>query len=182
MTDTTSGYTHYKGIDAEHLCIGGVEVDQSSWGITNLVPTVAQLNTLYASYVAQLTNPVVIRKNVTTAQMNAGTTAVVPAVAGMRFQVLGYGISMRANGTAAGPTTIGLKEDGGAVFLSHVTADMTDGVWNSTVGGTAVITGLTTGGMTAVANKALLAYVAGGTALITTTSVDYIVAGYYTTA
>ena len=26
MTDTTSGYTHYKGIDAEHLAIAGTEV------------------------------------------------------------------------------------------------------------------------------------------------------------
>jgi hypothetical protein len=87
---------------------------------------------------------------------------------------------MRSNGNVAGATTVGVQEDAGAVFLSHVTADLTDGVWHNLVTGTPVVTGITSGGMTAAANKALLAYCAGGV-LITATSIDYIVVGYYTT-
>lgn len=122
--------------------------------------------------------PLVYRKNVTTAQVNAGATAVVPAVAGKRFQVLS--IAMRSNGNVGTATTAGVKEDGGAVFLSHVAADLTNGVWHNLVTGTPVTTGITSGGMTAVANKALLAYCAGGV-MDTATSIDYIVVGYYTT-
>ena len=122
--------------------------------------------------------PLVYRKNVTAAQVHAAATAVVPAVAGQRFHVLS--IMMRSNGVAGGSTTVGIKEDTGAVFLSHVVADLTDGVWHDQVTGTPVITGITSGGTTAVANKALLAYDAGG-ALTGSTSIDYIVCGYYTT-
>ena len=179
MTDTTANYTHYKGIDAEHLCIAGVEVDMSSWGIVSLVPTVAQVNAMYAEYVARLTSPLVIRTNVSAANVHGAATAVVPAVAGMRFQV--QNIAMRANGgNVSSAVTLGVKEDGGAVFLSHIAADMTATVWHNTVTGTPVITGMTSGGMTAVANKALLAYDAGGTTG-TATSIDFIVVGYYTT-
>jgi hypothetical protein len=122
--------------------------------------------------------PLVYRVNVSTALVNAGATAVVPAVTGQRFHVLS--IMMRSNGAVAGATTVGIKEDGGAVFLSHIAADLTSGVWHDHATGTPVITGITSGGTTAVANKGLLAYCAGGT-LITATSIDYIVCGYYTT-
>lgn len=122
--------------------------------------------------------PLVYRTNVTTAQVNAGATAVVPAVAGKRFHVLS--ILMKSNGNVGTATTAGVKEDGGAVFLSHVAADLTNGVWHDHVTGTPVITGITSGGTTAVANKALLAYCAGGV-MDTATSIDYIVCGFYTT-
>lgn len=181
MTDTTKDYTHWKGIDAEHICIGGVEVDIAAFGIVNLVPTVTQMNAWYAAYLAQLTNPLVIRTNVLAAAVTAGTAVVCPAVAGQRFQVLN--LAMRCNGgNLSGPTTIEIVEQtAGTVFLSHVTADMLSGVWNSLIGGTAVITGMTAGGMTSAANKGLLLTDTGGTAFATATSADVIVCGYYTT-
>jgi hypothetical protein len=89
---------------------------------------------------------------------------------------------MRANGgTVTGATTVGVKEDGGAIFLSQEDQVLTDGTWLNLVTGVPVVTGMTSGGMTAVANKALLAYDAGGTTS-TATSIDFIVCGYYTTA
>jgi len=137
-----------------------------------ITATAAQIDAAVAG------TPLVYRTNVTTAQVNAGVTAVVPAVAGKRFQVLS--IAMRSNGNVGTATTVGVQEDGGAIFLSHVQADLTNGVWHNLVTGTPVVTGMTSGGMTAVANKALLAYCAGGV-LDTATSIDYIVVGYYTT-
>lgn len=125
--------------------------------------------------------PLVYRTNVTAALVNAGATAVVPAVAGKRFQVLS--IQMRANGgTVTGPTTVGVKEDGGAIFLSQEDQVLTAAVWHNLVTGVPVTTGMTSGGMTAVANKGLLAYCAGGDSTVATaTSIDFTVVGYYTT-
>jgi len=150
-------------LDVAALKIGGVAV----------ASTAAQLDAAVAG------TPLIYRTNVLTADVNAGATAVVPAVAGKRFHV--ESIMMRSNGNVGTATTVGVKEDGGAVFLSHVTADLTNGVWHDLVTGTPVITGITSGGTTAVANKALLAYCAGGV-MDTATSIDYIVCGYYTTA
>ena len=154
-----------------------------------VTPTAAMFNKLTtltseASQIdAMVAGPVTTYiKNVTVAQVNTGTTAVVPAVAGKRFQVLG--ICMRANGGgAATATTVDLMEDGGNIFLSHIVAHLGATVWVNDVAGAGVVrTGMTAGGMTAVANKALLACrtTAGGD-LDGCTSVDYKVCGYYTT-
>jgi len=125
--------------------------------------------------------PLVYRVNHLAAAVTAGTGIAVPAVAGKRFNVLS--IMMRANGgNVSGPTTVGVKEDGGAIFLSHVIADLTAAVWHDLATGTAVKTGITSGGTTAVANKGMLVYCAGGdTTFATATSLDTIVVGYYTT-
>jgi hypothetical protein len=86
-------------------------------------------------------------------------------------------------GNAANATTVELTEEtAGTVFMSHVVADMTSGTWVGTVGGTVVITGMTAGGLTSAANKALVLSATGGTGLDTCTGVDVIVVGYYTTA
>lgn len=145
----------------------------------------AGAGTLVASTAAQIDaavagTPLIYRTSLTAAQVNAGVTAVVPAVAGKQFQVLG--ISMRATGGAvSGPTTVEVVEEtAGTVFLSHVTADLTQDTWHNLVTGTPVITGMTAGGMTGVANKALIVTKTGGTDFATATGLDVIVSGYYT--
>jgi hypothetical protein len=149
----------------------------------------AAAGTLVASTAAQLDaavagTPLVYRTTVTAAAINTGTASyVVPPVAGKRFQVMH--ISMAATlggGNVAGPTTVEvIEETAGTVFLSHVTADLTDGVWHNLVTGTPVITGITAGGMTSADNKGLLVTKTGGTAYATSTGLDVIVVGYYTT-
>ena len=148
----------------------------------------AGAGTLVGSTAAQLDaavagTPLVYRTTHTAAQINAGTSAAVPAVAGKRFQVMH--ISMAAalgGGNVTGPTTVEvIEETAGTVFLSHVTADLTDGVWHNQVTGTPVITGITAGGMTSADNKGLLVTRTGGTAYATSTGLDVIVVGYYTT-
>jgi len=149
--------------------------------VTTLTATTGTITNLDATNIGTTMGPqipLVYRKNVSTALVNAGATAVVPAVSGKRFHVIS--LMMKSNGVAGGATSVGIQEDGGSVFLSHVVADLTDGVWQDTVTGTPTITGMTAGGTTAAANKGLLAMCAGGT-LTGTTSVDYIVCGYYTT-
>jgi len=146
----------------------------------------AGAGTLVASTAAQLDaavagTPLVYRTNVTAAQVNAGVTAVVPAVAGKRFQVMHISMAA-AGGSVSGPTTVEVVEEtAGTVFLSHVTADLTDGTWHNLVTGTPVITGISAGGMTAVDNKALLVTKTGGTDFAGATSLDVVVVGYYTT-
>lgn len=146
----------------------------------------AGAGTLVGSTAAQLDaavagTPLVYRTNVTAAQVNAGLTAVVPAVAGKRFQVMHISMAA-AGGNVSGPITVEVVEEtAGTVFLSHVTADLTSGVWHNHVTGTAVITGITSGGMTSADNKALLVTCAGGTAFATATGLDVTVVGYYTT-
>lgn len=146
----------------------------------------AGAGTLVSSTAAQIDaavagTPLVYRTNVTAAQVNAGVTPVVPAVAGKRFQVMH--IAMAANGgNVSGPTTVEvIEETAGTVFLSHITADLTDGTWHNLVTGTPVITGITAGGMTSADNKALLITKSGGTDFATATSLDVVVVGYYTT-
>ena len=149
----------------------------------------AGAGTLVASTAAQLDaavagTPLVYRTTVLAAAINTGTASyVVPAVAGKRFQVMH--ISMAATlggGNVTGPTTVEvIEETAGTVFLSHVTADLTDGVWHNLVTGTPVITGITAGGMTSADNKGLLVTRTGGTAYATSTGSDVIVVGYYTT-
>jgi hypothetical protein len=153
--------------------VAALDITDLKIGGTSVASTAAQIDAAVAG------TPLIYRTNVLTAAVNAGATAVVPAVAGKRFHV--ESIMMRANGNVGTATTVGVKEDGGAVFLSHVAGDLTNGVWHDLVTGTPVITGVTSGGTTAVANKALLAYCAGGV-MDTATSIDYIVCGYYTTA
>ncbi|MCR4338520.1 MAG: hypothetical protein NUW01_01390 [Gemmatimonadaceae bacterium] len=146
----------------------------------------AGAGTLVGSTAAQLDaavagTPLVYRTNVTAAQVNAGTTAVVPAVASKRFQVLHISMAA-AGGAVSGPTTVEvIEETAGTVFLSHVTADLTDGVWHNHITGTPVITGITNGGMTSADNKALLVTKTGGTDFATATGLDVVVVGYYTT-
>jgi hypothetical protein len=149
----------------------------------------AGAGTLVASTAPQIDaavagTPLVYRTTVTAAAINTGTASyVVPAVAGKRFQVMH--ISMAATlggGNVAGPTTVEvIEETAGTVFLSHVTADLTDGVWHNLVTGTPVITGITAGGMTSADNKGLLVTCTGGTPYATSSGLDVIVVGYYTT-
>ena len=148
----------------------------------------AGAGTLLASTAPQIDaavagTPLVYRTTVTAVQINAGVTPVVPAVAGKRFQVMH--ISMAATlggGNVTGPTTVEvIEETAGTVFLSHVTADLTDGTWHNLVTGTPVITGITAGGMTSTDNKALLVTCTGGTPYATSSGLDVIVVGYYTT-
>lgn len=146
----------------------------------------AAAGTLVGSTAAQIDaavagTPLVYRTNVTAAQINAGATAVVPAVAGKRFQVMHISMAA-AGGNVSGPTTVEVVEETAAtVFLSHVTADLTSGVWHNLVTGTAVITGITAGGMTSADNKALIVTKTGGTDFATATGLDVVVVGYYTT-
>jgi hypothetical protein len=146
----------------------------------------AGAGTLVASTAAQIDaavagTPLVYRTNVTAAQVNAGATAVVPAVAGKRFQVIHISMAA-AGGNLSGPTTVEVVEEtAGTVFLSHITADLTDGVWHNHITGTPVITGITNGGMTSADNKALIVTKSGGTDFATATGLDVIVMGYYTT-
>lgn len=147
----------------------------------------AGAGTLVGSTAAQIDaavagTPLVYRTQHLAAAVEAGGAVCVPAVAGKQFQVLN--LCMRAyGGNAANATTIEITEEtAGTVFLSHVVADMTSGTWVGQVGGTVVITGMTNGGMTSAANKALVLSATGGTGLDTCTGVDVIVCGYYTTA
>jgi hypothetical protein len=176
-----------KNLDELGLPVSGLKIGAAGAevAVTASAAQINKLTTLTAS-AAQLDaavagTPLVYRVNHLAAAVTAGTGIAVPAVAGQRFQVLH--IAMRANGgNVSGPTTVGVKEDGGAIFLSHVIADLTDGVWHNLVTGTPVVTGITSGGMTAVANKGLLVYCAGGdSTFATATSLDTIVVGYYTT-
>jgi hypothetical protein len=169
VTNGTAQADHAVVLDALKK-IDVLDITTLKIGGTTVTSSVAQLNS----------EPVLVfRKNVTAAQVHAGATAIVPAVAGKQFQVIN--ILMRANGgTVSGATTVGVKEDGGAIFLSQAAAGLTVAAgWLGTVTGTPVITGITAGGLTAVANKALLAYDAGGTTA-TATSLDFIVTGFYT--
>jgi len=155
--------------------VAALDITDLKIGGTSVGSTAAQIDAAVAG------TPLIYRTNHLPAAINAGTGVAVPAVAGKRFQVMH--IAMRANGgNVSGPTTVGVKEDGGAVFLSHVIADLTATVWHNLVTGTPVVTGITSGGMTAVANKGLLVYCAGGdSTYATATSLDVIVVGYYTT-
>lgn len=122
-----------------------------------------------------------IRANHLAAAITAGTATAVPAIAGKSFVC--KDIVMRANGgNLSGPTTVEVViETTGTVMESHVTADLTDGVWRGTADGTVVITGITAGGI-CTAGKKLLVTDTGGTAFATATSLDTIVVGYFTTA
>jgi len=160
------------------LTIAGVDVTPELTLLNGVTATGAQINAAIAG------TPLVYRTTVTAAAINTGTASyVVPAVAGKRFQVMH--ISMAATlggGNVTGPTTVEvIEETAGTVFLSHVTADLTDGVWHNQVTGTPVITGITAGGMTSADNKGLLVTRTGGTAYATSTGLDVIVVGYYTT-
>lgn len=153
------GVTHFDGLDAvSSMAIGGV----------TLVPTATQLNSLYA-YGLQ-----VFDSTFTVAQVNAGTSAIVPAVSGKQF-IPTY-VAMKATGSAGGATLIRLVEEtSSGVVLSHVVADCTDGTWVYSAGGTVVATLLNT---VLVANKAILIDKTGST-LTTTTAVRVIVMGAY---
>jgi len=149
----------------------------------------AGAGTLVGSTAAQIDaavagTPLVYRTTVSAAAINTGTASyVVPAVAGKRFQVMHIAMAATlGGGNVTGPTTVEvIEETAGTVFLSHVTADLTDGVWHNLVTGTPVITGITAGGMTSADNKGLLVTRTGGTAYATSTGLDVIVVGYYTT-
>lgn len=123
----------------------------------------------------------VIRRNHLAAAITAGTAEAVPAITGKSFVC--KDIFMRANGgNLSGPTTVEVViETTGTVMESHVTADLTSGVWRGPADGTVVITGITAGGLV-TAGKKLLVTDTGGTGFATATSLDTICVGYYTTA
>lgn len=124
-----------------------------------------------------------IRANHLAAAITAGTATAVPAVTGKSFVLMAAW--MRANGgNVSGPTTVEIViETTATVMLSHVTADLTSGVWRGggTGDGTNVITGITAGGLV-TAGKKLLVTDTGGTGFATATSLDTICVGYWTTA
>ncbi len=174
-------------------CASGGTIDIESGGILSIagVDKTAKLSDLATgtSTAAQIDaavagTPLVYRTTVLAAAINTGTASfVVPAVAGKRFQVMHIAMAATlGGGNVTGPTTVEVKEQtAGTVFLSHVTADLTDGVWHNLVTGTPVITGMTAGGMTSADNKGLLVTCTGGTPYATSTGLDVIVVGYYTT-
>lgn len=117
----------------------------------------------------------VFEATVTLAQLNAGVTAVVPAVSGKRF--VAVDAWMEAIGAdPAGGTLIRLKEEtSNAVVMSHVIADFASNAVVGKTGGTVVITKLAT---PLVANKAILMD-GTGNAMTTVTSIHAIVMGFY---
>ena len=157
-----------KLLDTILLKIGGVAV----------TATPAELNDVADGIPAE--GYQVIRAHLTAAAITAGTATAVPAVDGKSFVC--KDIRMRAvGGNLSGPTTVEVViETTGTVMESHVTADLTDGVWNGTANGTVVITGITAGGLV-TAGKKLLVTDTGGTGFATATHLDTIVVGYYTT-
>ena len=164
------GVTHFSGLDAvDSFAIGGVTVDA----------TAAELNALADGTPTE--GLIVYRVRSAVAAVTAGTATAVPAITGRSFCVIDA--RMRAvGGNLSGPTTVEIVEEtSGDVFLSHVTADLTSGVWHDTATGTAVITNITAGGLV-VAGKKLLVTDTGGSASATATSIDTIVVGYWTTA
>lgn len=82
----------------------------------------------------------VYEKVVTLAQLNAGVTAVVPAVSGKRFITLDAWMEAVGSDPADG-TLIRLKEEtSNAVVMSHVIADFASNAVVGKTGGTVVIT------------------------------------------
>jgi hypothetical protein len=117
----------------------------------------------------------VYEKVVTLAQLNAGVTAVVPAVSGKRFIALDAWMEAVGADPAAG-TLIRLKEEtNNAVVMSHVIADFASNAVVGKTGGTVVITKL---GTPLTANKAILMD-ATGDPMTTVTSIHAIVVGFY---
>lgn len=113
----------------------------------------------------------------TVAQVEAGTTAIVPAVTGKQF--VPTLVAWKAVGSAAGATLIQVVvETSGVVVLSHVVADCTDGVWVGETGGTVVATGMR---FPAQSGKKLLVGKTGA-ALTTTTALRVLVEGFYVAA
>lgn len=166
------GVTHFSGLDAvDSFAIGGVTVSATAAEMNDLADGIPALGMC------------VYRANHLVAAITAGTATAVPAVTGKSFVMTGAW--MRANGgNLSGPTTVEIViETTGTVMLSHVTADLTSGVWRGcgTGDGTNVITGLTAGGLVTAAKK-LLVTDSGGSAAATATSIDTIVVGYWTTA
>jgi hypothetical protein len=161
-------------VHAEALYIGDGEG-------TEVTATAAELNDL-ADGVPAL-GWQVVRARHAVAAITAGTAVVLANVAGYSFVV--KDAWMRAiGGNLSGPTTVEIAEEtSGDVFLSHVTADMTENVWRGcgTGDGTNVITNITAGGLV-VANKKLLLTDTGGSGAATATHIDTIVAGFWTTA
>jgi hypothetical protein len=108
----------------------------------------------------------------TTAQVNAGTSVVVPGIAGKQFYPTFA--AMSATGTPTVATVLSLIKSGGGVVLSHAVADLTSGLWAGPTGGTVVTTLLNTA---LTAATGIVATSAG--TLTTTTAMRYVVAGYY---
>ena len=177
-TDVNSGY--YLDIETGALFkIAGVTVTPTAAMFNKLTTLVAEASQIDAMVAGPVTT---YRTQHLAAAVEAGGAICVAAVAGKRFQVLH--IAFRAyGGNAANATTVELTEETAAtVFLSHIVAHLTSGVWvNDTAGAGVVLTGMTAGGMTSAANKGLLLSATGGAGLDTCTGIDVIVCGYYTT-
>jgi hypothetical protein len=110
----------------------------------------------------------------TTADVNAGTSVIVPGVTGKSF--LPMFAAFKCAGAASGATLLRLVEEtSSGVVLSHVVADCTDGAWVGRTGGTPVSTLMD---KPLVSGKDILADKTGS-ALATTTEVRYLVMGVY---
>jgi hypothetical protein len=116
----------------------------------------------------------------TAAEITAGKI-IVPLKTG--FQIVAHAAFMRGHtGTCSGPTTINFQESTtGGVVLSHVSADLTDGVWRlSTAGdGTVVTTKLA---IPLVVSEGITCIAVGGSANTAMVTMDYIVMGFYVPA
>jgi hypothetical protein len=159
------GVTHFDGLDAvSSFAIGGVTV----------TATAAELNLLDGiGAVASIFD-----HTFTTAEIkaqNGVSNLLVPAIAGKQFFPV-YA-AMCAAGSVTTSTTIRLVESTSAgVVLSHIAADMTDGVWVGPTGGTVVITKLNSA---LTISEGITIIDAAANSLTVTTAIRAIVAGYY---
>jgi hypothetical protein len=141
---------------------------------TAVTATAAELNAVTAM-VAGTASPQVFDVTATRAQVNAGATAIVPAVSGKQFIALDAWM-VAIGGDPSASTLIRLKEEtSNGVVLSHPIADFASAAWVGKSGGTGVTTLLAT---PLVANKAILIDQTG-TALATATSIRAVVVGFY---
>jgi len=117
-------------------------------------------------------------KTFTVAEVTAETAVVVPPVAGKQF--VATEVFMRAiGGNLSGPTTVELVETTtGGVVCSHVTADLTSGVWRLTTAGDGTVV-TTKWAIPLVVSEGLELTDTGGSASATATHLQCVVKGFY---
>lgn len=161
------GVTHFDGLDAtSSFSIGGVTVTL----------TAAEMNALHdlglsgaGGFFDKIFTTAVIKAQNHTANL------IVPGITGKQFFTTFA--AMVAAGAVTTATTIRLVETSAAgVVLSHVAADMGDGVWAGPTGGTVVVTNLAKA-LPASAGIEIVDVTAN--TLTVATAIRVIVAGYY---
>jgi hypothetical protein len=142
----------------------------ASSGVTNA--DLIKLHAITATAATLNSVPSYFDVTLTTTQVNAGTSFVVPAVTGKQFYPVFA--AMSCTGTPSVASVLSLIQDPSGVVLSHVVADLATTLWAGPTGGTVVTTLLNTA---LTVSKGILATSTG--TLTTTTAVRYIVCGYY---